>query len=114
MDVAVFKIDLTGTLDSIKAAIGNADKRILALLGFTAGSFAFYRALESVSMSGKTEREWLRKMHDVVRVYWNSGCMMRHRHFFHDPKMFIVNYGSYGVAPKPVLQYKLKMQVRMC
>ena len=111
MDVALLKIDLSDTFENVKAAVYNADRRVLALVGFTAGSYVAYQALDFISTAGKTENTWLRKMHEIVRVYWNRGPMMKYRHFFSDSRLFVVNYGSYGVMPRPVLQYKWRMQV---
>ena len=111
MAVSLMNIDFSDTLDHVKTAIYNADKRIVALLGLAAGSFAVYQTLDAISTAGKTEIGWLRKIHELVRVYWNRGPMMKYRHFFYDRKLFVVNYGSYGVVPRPVLEYKRKLQV---
>ena len=112
MAVSLMNIDFSDTLDNIKTAVYNADKRVLVVLGLAAGSFAVYQTLDAISTAGKTEVGWLRKMHELVRVYWNRGPMIKYRHFFYDPKLSVVNYGSYGVVPKPVLQHKRKLQVR--
>ena len=111
MDMAPFKIDLGNLLDSVKTVPSKIDNRILAAVGFAAGSFAAYRALDSISMAGKTEQNWLKKLHEYVRVYWNRGSLIKFRHFFCDNSLFVVNYGSYGIIPRSVLQYKWKMQV---
>ena len=105
------RLDLSDTLDKIKNATYDVDKRILGLVGLAAGSFAIYRTLDTISTAGKTELGWLKKIHDVVRIYWNRGAIMKYRHFYHDPRAFVVNYGSYGLIPKPVLRYKWKLQV---
>ena len=114
MELALIKIDVSNTLDGIKDIISNADKRILAALGLVSSSFALYKTLDVISTSGKTEVSWLRKAHEFVRIFWNRGAMMRCRHFFYDPKRYVVNYGSFGVSPIPVLRYKWKVQVRIC
>ena len=114
MEVALIRIDVGNALDSIKDIISNADKRILAALGLVASSFALYKTLDAISTAGKTEIGWLRKVHEFVRIYWNSGAIMRYRHFFYNSRRYVVNYGSYGVSPIPVLRYKWKLQVRSC
>ena len=111
MEVALLKVDLTEMFDAIKSAIANADKRVLSILGFAAGSYVAYEALECVSMAGKTENRYLRKLHEFVREYYNRGYLIKRRHFFSDPIAHVVNYGSYGLLPKPVFEYKIKLEV---
>ena len=111
MEVALLKVDLSETFDAIKSAVANADKRVLSILGFAVGSYMAYEALESVSMAGKTENTYLRKLHEFVREYYNRGYLIRRRHFFSDPRACVVNYGSYGVLPRPVFEYKIKLEV---
>ena len=111
MDAALFRIEFSEAFESIKTAISNADKKILAIVGCAVGSYAAYQALEYLSMSGKSNNTLLIKMHDKVRGFYNSGYLMKLRHFYHDPSAFVVNYGSYGVLPKQVLEFKRKLQV---
>ncbi|XP_065067094.1 uncharacterized protein LOC135692740 [Rhopilema esculentum] len=113
MDAALFKVEFSEAFESLKTAISNADKKVLAIVGCAVGSYAAYQALEYLSMSGKSNNTLLIQMHDKVRGFYNSGYLMKLRHFYYDPSAFVVNYGSYGVLPKPVLEFKRKLQVEM-
>ncbi len=111
MELSLIKIDLQDALDRTCDALKNADKRILALFGCAAGTYAAYEALEYISRSGKTSNSVLKKLHKEVRKYYNSGLLIRWRDFHFDSSYAIVNYGSYGLLPKPVMAYKRELQV---
>ena len=111
MEQVIKDIKGLDVVKTIRNALSDIDNRILIACGCVMGSYAAYETLESLSRAGASQNQVIKFLHSNIRKMYNCGMLMKMRDFYYDRSTSMVNYGSYGLTPKPVFDYRIALLV---